>query len=280
METVRGELDGIRDSLKQRRQTVRRDLAIIGQQISQFRVDIGKFSSDGTVAEDETFFSAVPVHHEAVSQALDELRTAAAEQAYTGLVQAFGERVRAHALDNLSQMSVQIRDISNDEAEGLEDQIQDLKIKLRENKEGLFSLWREHSVLGLACEKLRLKHANRLRMRTGAFEAGQGYAAILEAGPEDEPEALKEERPDPGVNLAANRARRKSLLSERRRNQILISLVALILASALGFANLYDGAKAFGTFTDYATALAWGFGFDNGVRGVGSVLTRLRGGGS
>jgi hypothetical protein len=55
-----------------------------------------------------------------------------------------------------------------------------------------------------------------------------------------------------------------------------VSLVALVVASLTGLLYLYAD-KPFGTLGDYAAAFLWGFGIDNGIRGIAAVFPKVTG---
>lgn len=55
---------------------------------------------------------------------------------------------------------------------------------------------------------------------------------------------------------------------------VALSVVALALACLGGLAYLYVG-KTFGTLADYITAVTWGFGLDNSVRGFSTILKKI-----
>jgi hypothetical protein len=68
------------------------------------------------------------------------------------------------------------------------------------------------------------------------------------------------------------------ILARVQRSDLLLSLVALVLAGLTGVLALYVG-KAFGTLSDYLLAFLWGFGIDNSVRGFAGVLSKISPGG-
>jgi hypothetical protein len=66
----------------------------------------------------------------------------------------------------------------------------------------------------------------------------------------------------------------KSLWRQIQAADVALSGIALALACLLGLEYLYVG-KTFGSLTDYITAILWGFGLDNGVRGFSAVLAKI-----
>lgn len=63
-----------------------------------------------------------------------------------------------------------------------------------------------------------------------------------------------------------------------QKQDVALSLIALVLASLTGLLFLYVG-KNFGSLSDYLLALFWGFGIDNSVRGFAGVMGKLNSGG-
>ena len=76
----------------------------------------------------------------------------------------------------------------------------------------------------------------------------------------------------------ANADQSQLILARVQRSDLLLSLLALVLAGLTGLLALYVG-KAFGTLSDYLWALLWGFGIDNSVRGFAGVLSKIGPGG-
>ena len=60
-----------------------------------------------------------------------------------------------------------------------------------------------------------------------------------------------------------------------RRIDLLLALFAALVATVVGLQQLYIG-KVFGSVSDYAVALLWGFGIDQTVRGVADALAKVR----
>lgn len=69
-------------------------------------------------------------------------------------------------------------------------------------------------------------------------------------------------------------ARVQSILSNIRRVDLGLLLVAVIVAAITGLLDRYVD-KAFGTVADYCWAFLWGFGIDNVVRGFSATFTKL-----
>ena len=69
---------------------------------------------------------------------------------------------------------------------------------------------------------------------------------------------------------------RASVLRSILRNEMILSLIALVLAVISGVLFLYIG-KIFGSLVDYLTAILWGFGIDNSVKGFAAVLAKISG---
>lgn len=78
------------------------------------------------------------------------------------------------------------------------------------------------------------------------------------------------------VNIRPNEAEVALSDINRRfkRSEIVLTVVALILATLSGLIFLYAD-KPFGSLPDYLLALFWGFGIDNSVRGFAGVLTTV-----
>jgi hypothetical protein len=74
----------------------------------------------------------------------------------------------------------------------------------------------------------------------------------------------------PGANVVQSR----QILRNIKRGDLLLSLIALVLAGLTGLLALYIG-QAFGTLSDYVVAFLWGFGIDNSVRGFAAVMSKL-----
>lgn len=77
------------------------------------------------------------------------------------------------------------------------------------------------------------------------------------------------------VRPAPEDERRARLREDLRAEELLLSAIALAVATLSALGALYFG-KVFGTPADYATAFLWGFGVDVSVRGFGNVLATLR----
>lgn len=60
-----------------------------------------------------------------------------------------------------------------------------------------------------------------------------------------------------------------------RRNELILSAVALAIAVITGLILLYVN-KPFGTLSDYLLAILWGFGIDNSVKGVADVFGKVK----
>ena len=67
---------------------------------------------------------------------------------------------------------------------------------------------------------------------------------------------------------------RATVLQNILRNETLLSIIALVLAIISGVLFLYVG-KVFGTLVDYLTAILWGFGIDNTIKGFAAVLAKI-----
>lgn len=67
---------------------------------------------------------------------------------------------------------------------------------------------------------------------------------------------------------------RANVLQTILRNEMLLSIIALVLAIITGLLFLYVG-KVFGTLVDYLGAILWGFGIDNSIKGFAAVLAKI-----
>ena len=67
---------------------------------------------------------------------------------------------------------------------------------------------------------------------------------------------------------------RAGILRDIMRNELTLSIIALVLATVTGVIFLYSG-KVFGTLVDYLMAILWGFGIDNSIRGFSAVLGKI-----
>jgi hypothetical protein len=72
----------------------------------------------------------------------------------------------------------------------------------------------------------------------------------------------------------AGRAR-AGILENIKSADIMLSIIALVLASVTGLLVFYVGKAYFGSLSDYLLALLWGFGIDNSVRGFAEVLGKI-----
>lgn len=67
---------------------------------------------------------------------------------------------------------------------------------------------------------------------------------------------------------------RATVLQNILRNELLLSIIALVLAIISGVLFLYVG-KVFGTLVDYLGAILWGFGIDNSIKGFAAILAKI-----
>ncbi|HEU0251548.1 MAG TPA: hypothetical protein VFR12_00865 [Pyrinomonadaceae bacterium] len=67
---------------------------------------------------------------------------------------------------------------------------------------------------------------------------------------------------------------RAGVLRDIARNELILSIIALVLAVISGVLFLYVG-KLFGTLVDYLMAILWGFGIDNSIKGFAAVLGKI-----
>ena len=67
---------------------------------------------------------------------------------------------------------------------------------------------------------------------------------------------------------------RANILQDILRNEMILSIIALVLAVISGLLFLYVG-KVFGSLVDYLTAILWGFGIDNSIKGFAAVLAKI-----
>ena len=67
---------------------------------------------------------------------------------------------------------------------------------------------------------------------------------------------------------------RAGVLRNIARNELILSMIALVLAVISGVLFLYVG-KLFGTLVDYLMAILWGFGIDNSIKGFAAVLGKI-----
>lgn len=74
----------------------------------------------------------------------------------------------------------------------------------------------------------------------------------------------------PGAKVVESR----SILKNIKTGDLVLSLIAVVLASLTGLLALYIG-KSFGTISDYVVAFLWGFGIDSSIRGFAAVLAKL-----
>lgn len=72
----------------------------------------------------------------------------------------------------------------------------------------------------------------------------------------------------------AKTVKSRTILQNIKIGDLVLSLVAVVLASLTGLLALYIG-QAFGTISDYVVAFLWGFGIDSSVRGFAAVLAKL-----
>ena len=79
-----------------------------------------------------------------------------------------------------------------------------------------------------------------------------------------------------GITILASptETRRRKVIEEIRKQEQVLSAIALFLAIAGGVLFLYYG-KPFGTLSDYITAFLWGFGLDSGVKGFAATFTKI-----
>ena len=54
-----------------------------------------------------------------------------------------------------------------------------------------------------------------------------------------------------------------------------LSIMALVVACAIGLVYLYDENKTFGGFGSYIGAILWGLGMDTSVRGFAATLGHI-----
>lgn len=80
------------------------------------------------------------------------------------------------------------------------------------------------------------------------------------------------------TNVQVSRGKTESqlmrLLHKIQFGDLLLSLIALLLATLTGLLYLYIG-KPFGSLAEYIGAFIWGFGIDNSVRGFAAVLQKI-----
>lgn len=74
----------------------------------------------------------------------------------------------------------------------------------------------------------------------------------------------------PGAKAVESR----NILRNIKTGDLILSLIAVVLASLTGLLALYIG-HAFGTISDYVVAFLWGFGIDSSVKGFAAVLAKL-----
>lgn len=74
----------------------------------------------------------------------------------------------------------------------------------------------------------------------------------------------------PGAKAVESR----NILGNIKTGDLILSLVAVVLASLTGLLALYIG-HTFGTISDYVVAFLWGFGIDSSVKGFAAVLAKL-----
>jgi len=74
----------------------------------------------------------------------------------------------------------------------------------------------------------------------------------------------------PGAKAVESR----NILRNIKTADLILSLIAVVLASLTGLLALYIG-HAFGTISDYVVAFLWGFGIDSSVKGFAAVLAKL-----
>jgi hypothetical protein len=66
-----------------------------------------------------------------------------------------------------------------------------------------------------------------------------------------------------------------ALIATMRRNDLIVTSIAVVLAVATGLLQLYID-KPFGTLSDYIVALIWGFGIERTTRGFAAIFTAMK----
>jgi hypothetical protein len=118
----------------------------------------------------------------------------------------------------------------------------------------------------------------------GSFEAGRTeashryrragrYQVRVEIMRDDAPFKTLEE----SITILPGQAEtnRSLVIGRLRRNEKILSAIALVIAVITGVLLLYVD-KPFGTVSDYLLAILWGFGIDNGVKSVADVFGKIK----